>query len=57
MRTGYWLENLKEMGTIEGLCIGGRILKSMENAVGGRAGNSSLNTDKWQALVNTVMKL
>jgi hypothetical protein len=42
--------------TIEGSCIGGRILKSIESAVGGRAGNSSLNTDKWPALVNTVMK-
>jgi hypothetical protein len=57
VRTGYWLGSLNEMGAMEGLCLGGRILKSIESAVGGRAGNSSLNADKWPALVNTVMKL
>ena len=57
MHTGYWLEILKEMGTMEGLCVGERILKSIES-VGGRAvNNSPYKTDKWPTVVNTVMKL
>jgi hypothetical protein len=34
------LEYLKEMGTTGGFCIGGRILKLIEYAVEGLAGNS-----------------
>jgi hypothetical protein len=57
MSTGFWYENLKVKSYLNDLCIDGNI--KLDTKVIGWVGmdwiHLAKSTDKWRAVVNTVM--